>query len=489
MQIDAEPLTGWGSPELIEQAAAGLRSTVQAVSTHATAAHEAWSALQEHYEGPEQETVYAGMDAPKATAADAADRGHQAAVALEQFASDLQDLEPRRSALVEDIAAFNESDDTEEEIHFGPGPVAEDQRSLHQTSLEDEISGLQGQYDLAVQVCVDRLNAIGVEPGNDGDSWTGYNAGAALWSTVWSSAPDVLTHTETVEERRTRWARYQRVFDVSSDGSATATYPYPVDEGSSTSRSSHRGFSLFGTSTTGGASDWWRRQESLRAQGLANFHESPASGSYETFGAAGQAFRNNLMGNVPGLAQYRAYRGTTGAPRPTPAHRFSQSVSRDATVKTETRTSRTNQTRSSPLGRGMHVSTSSLTLTGTIVTATVTYQTQKQQNLETLAQEHPDWSREEIEKEATHDAVANTTGRVAAEVVADAAVHTAVVAIPGVGPVATVVLGAGLSVAASAGINYAFMEDQDDDGHQDSISDRSGQGVESIWDSVRQTEH
>lgn len=481
MQIDAEPLTGWGSPELIEQAAADLRSAAQAVSTHATAAHEAWSALREHYEGPEQETVYAGMDAPKAIAADVADRGHQAAVALEQFASDLRDLEPRRSALVEDIAAFNESDGTEEEIHFGPGPDAEDQRSLHQTSLEDEISGLQSQYDLAVQVCVDRLNAIGVVPRGDGDPFSGYNAGAALWSTAWSSAPDVLTHTETVEERRTRWARYQRVFDVSSDGSAEATYPFPVDEGSSTSRSSHRGFSLFGTSTAGGMSQWWDRHSTGRDTAAGS---TPPSRRPSSTGGLSQ----NLANNLPVVGAYRAFRGEgpgSTPPRPTPASRFSSSYADGGKTRVDTHTRVSSQTTPTQAGKVIAGGAKSLSVAGIAVSAVTTYHEEKAQHRERIAADHPDWTPEEVEDEAVQDALANTTGQVATEVVAEAVVIGGVSLIPGVGPVLALTLGTGLSYASGWAVHHEFMDDQDDDGDKDSVAGRSGQFVQDSWDQWR----
>ncbi|SJN29611.1 hypothetical protein FM125_07730 [Micrococcus lylae] len=118
---------------------------------------------------------------------------------------------------------------------------------------------------------------------------------------------------------------------------------------------------------------------------------------------------------------------------------------------------------------------------GTVVGAAQTYGSEHEKQLQENRAENPGASREDVEREARHDAGAQTVGNVGSTVLASAAagaVAGSVVPGPGnvVGFAAGVVTGVAMSVP---------IADSDGDGQKDSAAEAVGDGAEWLWNKVR----
>lgn len=460
VSINTTALTTWELPSSLNAAATQVKAKAESFAAHIESAGTHWAGLQEAYRGPSEATLWAALQPAEASAEYIRNAGALSASALEEFATELQTLIDRRNTLVAEIAAFNtlNAGHSEEELSIV------DQGALMR--LPGAVESLQQSYEFRVTQCAGLLARIRPGQISDGE-FTSSLDGLTNWRTYSGVSGwfDVQT-TNT-------WQGFESSTQVPGRAQPIVV---PVEQNARfTGSSTHA--TLFnsplgpGLAAAGGAGLTTRITQALK-----NDH-APGSTWQQRLNAG---FPQRFAGGLPGVADYLAWKQTSG---PTVKTSFSDpriSHGSDGSVRTEKTVT---QTRSSAtLGNVINRGATAGGTVLTIGTAAVSFTNEREMRQQELAQQNPAMSDAEINSEATHDAAAFTVGSTGSSILASAAVGAAAGSVV---PVGGTVVGFAAGVLTGVVMEAPLLPDLDGDGQRDSVADGVGNLVEGAWDSAR----
>ncbi|GAA1113347.1 hypothetical protein [Nesterenkonia jeotgali] len=460
VSINTAAFTTWELPSSLNAAATQVKAKAESFAAHIESAGTHWAGLQEAYRGPSEATLWAALQPAEASAEYVRNAGALSASALEEFATELQTLIDRRNRLVAEIAAFNtlNAGNSEEELSIV------DQGALMR--LPGAVESLQQSYEFRVTQCAGLLARIRPGQISDGE-FTSSLDGLTNWRTYSGVSGwfDVQT-TNT-------WQGFESSTQVPGRAQPIVV---PVEQNARfTGSSTHA--TLFnsplgpGLAAAGGAGLTTRITQALK-----NDH-APGSTWQQRLNAG---FPQRFAGGLPGVADYLAWKQTSG---PTVKTSFSDpriSHGSDGSVRTEKTVT---QTRSSAtLGNVINRGATAGGTVLTIGTAAVSFTNEREMRQQELAQQNPAMSDAEINSEATHDAAAFTVGSTGSSILASAAAGAA---IGSVVPVGGTAVGFAAGVLTGVVMEAPMLPDLDGDGQRDSVADAFGIGAEKVWDAAR----
>lgn len=471
MTINTAAVTGWENPQSIESHAETLRSAAGDFHSAAEDAKQSWAGLGSAYRGDRQEILWSALDDVVAEAGDAQTASTSAADALDTFAQDLQALRARRSALFTDIGAFSRDHGTEADGEL------DDDAQQEKDALVARVDTLASDYQLVVQTCVSRLNALGAKAPRQ-SLFNGVNAGQEFRNAIPGAMVGAATWGSTTLSHVGVTTFSQRVFAVDRAGTVTPTFQPRASALTAATATGSR-FTLFGSAPGRG---FFAHQRQQMGQQLTNLRSSPLTGIYPDARTMTRSAARNFGAALPVLGETLAFRdGQTSRRTTTTATTAANGAGRTDNIRQATTT--TSPTTGSRVANVAIRGTGTL---GTVVSAGMTYSNQKDHYLERNAQENPGMSTEELRSESTHDAAADTVGQTGATVLTAAAAGAAVGSVvPVAGTAVGAVVGVGVGVVAGVATNMNFLPDVNGDGTKDSVASAAGHLAKEGWSKVR----
>jgi pimeloyl-ACP methyl ester carboxylesterase len=147
--IDLSATDNLPSPEALRSAAEDLVDFITDVETQVSDARAGWTPMRDFYEAPEQETVWAAFDGPNDVTGELADTTRTLKTALVVFAAEVETLQARRAALLDDVAAHEGKDYDNHEDKDGGASV-----------LQSRASNLAGDYQEAREHAIAQIQKV-----------------------------------------------------------------------------------------------------------------------------------------------------------------------------------------------------------------------------------------------------------------------------------------------------------------------------------------
>ncbi|GEM_PF-6681473 len=446
-------------------AVATLADTVQGQDT-------TWQDLRDHYEGENKADLINGFQVPVENAGRIVLAAAAVDSAMVTFSGELRSLERQRQTLEDDVATFNSLYGAEQVEDLSPSAATWRQELLATPET------LQELYLTAVEECSQALDDITVESVDIESTGTGRPGTLArdlLDTAITSAVPtEPLSVTTTtlggldIARVREPWLRHNDVIPE-------------------TWQARFMGFNVghYGASLMAGGSAlhraWatrsWapiRNMPLAMRMTLRNHSNDMTRAAMEfndrktfqkpTWGAVRTQFLDGLpfIGDARSVHEWRKTRTSANTGKPEAAMKGAHRVESRSVMKFNT-------------------GVKALGTAGTVVGAASTYSSEHEKQLQENRAENPGASREEVEREARHDAGAQTAGNVGSTVLASAAAGAvAGSVVPGPGNVVGFATGVVTGVVMSVPV-----ADSDGDGQKDSAAEAVGDGAEWLWNKVR----
>ncbi|WP_157531292.1 hypothetical protein [Micrococcus lylae] len=465
-------MTTWESSTDMDTLSHGVATAAATLAETVRGQDTSWQELGDHYEGENEADLVNGFHVPVENAARVVLAAAAADSALVTFSGELRSLEDRRRTLEDDVASFNALHGAEDVEELPAGAA------MWRQELLDTPGILQELYLAAAEDCARALTDITVD-GLDVESMgSGRPGGWArdLLDTAGEQAipKEPLSITTTtlggldVARLREPWLRHNDVIPETWQarfmGFNVGHYGASLVAGGAALRRAWTTRSWAPIRSMPLAMGMTLRNHSNEETKLAMKFNDRKTFQRPTWGALRTQFLDGLpiVGDARSLQELRKTRTSANSGTPEPAMKGAHRVESRTVMKFNT-------------------GVKGLGTVGTVVGAAQTYGSEHEKQLQENRAENPGASREEVEREARHDAGAQTVGNVGSTVLASAAagaVAGSVVPGPGnvVGFAAGVVTGVAMSVP---------IADSDGDGQKDSAAEAVGDGAEWLWNKVR----
>ncbi|MDO4255371.1 MAG: hypothetical protein Q4C81_09575 [Kocuria sp.] len=471
--ITFESFSEWETPGTFRLLADDLKDHSSNFFDRVEDARDQWKGLEAIYKGPSQDMLYSGLDKQFETAEEIKNAGKKLSIAVVDFCDVLDQLWAERNDTVEASNAFN--------LEHGQkliGDLDFVERMIYENHVTN-ISSLERRYQEAVDILVDKLKM-------PDQAWFGGVAGTVAEEVFQAG----ILAMGSYESKTTTYRGSSRRLEVTADGRHGAGSNGRITEKYTNFELEKKEVTLFGTPLKGSGvleyfkSDIERYKELRRNFNLEkNAVKRQGPGAYTRW-VAGRFVKNFAaqfslveLSNTNKKLKDKNYSSHS---------KSDLSDSNDQKIYDQSSFEKSEKT--SDLTKYLVKGGKYLGAAGSVLGVGFTFSSEREKNLKELAENNPGMSKEEIEKEATFDATANTIGQVGTSMfiggIFGALAGTFIA--PGPGTLTGGLIGIGVGFGFGLlSENIKFIPDTNGDGEKESIVSAGGNGAEYLANGTR----